>query len=390
MSDVQTIVVTGKREPSDEFTIEVNGQILTGWKSAKVTAGIESCPRVFEVTVSEATGDPKNMTIQPGAECIVWLGKDKVLTGYANRWSGGISAHSHEVTIAGRGACQDLVDCAATWPGQQIISTSVLQVAKDLAAPFKVEVRGASGPSVGLPGPDLTSRLIPYMVLMLGETVWMLIERMCRLAGLLAFEQPDGSLLLAEGPAAAEDAPLNFEVAGTGFAEGVNVVSAAFSVTDDQRFSDYTVYVFSFNPLLELGDTPNFITSKADQSVTRYRPMALIAEWGREQSMQNAYDRASWEASRRWGMSHHLRIVTDSWRDADGKLYRPLTLARVKIPSLKIEDVTWMISEVTYVKNADGTSCELTLAPPAAFAVRPTLPQYAIPAELAQLFVRGR
>jgi len=390
MSDVQTIVTTGVRDKGDDVVIKVNGVPLAGWKSVKITAGIESCPRVFEATTSEATGDPKNLTVRPGDTCEVTLGDFLLVTGYVNRWNGSLSASSHEVSISGRGKCQDLVDCAAYWPGQQIMSTSVLQVAQELAKPFGISVSGASGPSVGLPGADRSSHVIPYMVLMIGETPWQLIERMCRLSGLLAFEKADGSLLLAEGPSAAEDAPLNFEVAGTGFEEGVNVLSAGFAVSDDQRFSEYTTYVFSFNPLLEYGEAENKMTVKADQGVTRYRPAALIAEWGKEQSLQVAFDRGAWEASRRWGTSHHLRITTDSWRDGTGRLYRPFTLARVKIPTLKVEDVTWMISEVTYLKDGDGTHCELTLVPPAAFAVRPTLPQYAIPAELANLVLVGQ
>ena len=54
-------------------------------------------------------------------------------------------------------------------------------------------------PTVGMPGLDHSSRVIPYAVLMLSETAWEVIDRMCKLSGLLAFEQADGSLLLAEG-----------------------------------------------------------------------------------------------------------------------------------------------------------------------------------------------
>lgn len=118
--------------------------------------------------------------------------------------------------------------------------------------------------------------------------------------------------------------------------------------------------------------------------------MVMIAETGKEMSYQVAVDRANWEASRRWGQGHQLTIVTDSWRDGNGKLYRPYTLARVELPTLKISRVSWMVSEVTYIKNAGGTSCELKLCPVEAFAVQPTLPQFAIPAELINEAARIR
>ncbi len=134
----------------------------------------------------------------------------------------------------------------------------------------------------------------------------------------------------------------------------------------------------------------NFVTRKVDPGVARYRPHIIIAEAGKEMALQQAEDRGSWEAARRWGQGHRLHITTDSWRDGSGKLYRPFTLARVRIPSLKLDDVTWMISEVTYSKGDTGTACDLVLGPLEAFAMQPVLPQYAVPAELAALFTRGR
>jgi len=392
MSDTQTIVITGAKDAidDDDVLVQIGDAALGGWKDVRITAGIESCPRDFELQATENTPDGRQVFARPGDPCEVYLGRDKVVTGYVNRWQGAISAASHSVHLSGRGMCQDLVDCAAKWPGQQIVSTSVLSVAQELAGVFGIKVRGASGPTVGIPGPDRASRIIPYAVLMLGETAWEVIDRMCKLSGLLAFEQADGSLLLAEGPSAAEDAPLVLDVAGSGFEEGVNVEAASFTLSDDQRFSVHETYWFSFNPLLEFGDEMNFVTKKVDPGVARYRPHIIIAEAGKEMALQQAEDRGSWEAARRWGQGHRLHITTDSWRDGSGKLYRPFTLARVRIPSLKLDDVTWMISEVTYSKGDTGTACDLVLGPLEAFAMQPVLPQYAVPAELAALFTRGR
>jgi prophage tail gpP-like protein len=389
----QTITITGtsqKTPDPDDVLITVGGVEVSGWMTVRISAGIERCPRDFDVTATEVFPGTDEIIMRPGDECTVFIGKDKVLTGYVNRHSASITATGHTVSVSGRGACQDVVDCSAEWPGQQIQSTSVLKLAQDLCAPLGVTVRGVSGPSVGEPGTDRSSRLIPYMVLMLGETVWDLIDRTCKVSGLLAYEDADGALVLAEGPSAEPDAPLTLDVAGTGFAEGVNVVSAALALSDDHRFSQYEVYWFSFNPLLDIAEDENHVVTAADVGVKRYRPMVMIAETGKEQSHQTAVDRANWEAARRYGQGHQLTIVTDSWRDGNGKLYRPFTLARLELPTLKISRVSWMVSEVTYIKNANGTSCELKLAPVEAFTVQPTLPQYAIPAELVDAAARIR
>jgi prophage tail gpP-like protein len=396
MNDPQrvTIVGAGQDPDPDDVLITVGDTTVSGWKSVRISAGIERCPRDFDVTATEVFPGVDKIVMRPGDECSVFLGKDRVLTGFVNRYSASIEPTGHTVSVSGRGACQDVVDCAAHWQGQQIVSTSVLKVAQDLCEPLGITVRGASGPPVGKPGADRASRIIPYMVLMLGETVWTIIERMCRLSGLLVFEDADGALVLVEGPTADPDAAGSLDVAGTGFAEGVNVKSASLALSDDQRFSPYEVYWFSFNPLLEFGEEQNFISSSADPGVRRYRPHVMIAETGKEMSHQVAVDRANWEASRRWGQGHQLTIVTDSWRDGNGKLYRPYTLARLELPTLKVSGVAWLISEATYIKGAGGTSCELKLSPLESFAVQPTLPQFAIPAELinaaARIRVEGR
>lgn len=404
MSDTQTVVVTGSKAAfdDDDVVVQIGSENFGGWKEVRITAGIESCPRDFEMTGTESTADGRTIFARPGDPCEVFLGRDRVVTGYINRWRGSIAAGSHSVQISGRGACQDLVDCSADWPGQQIKSSSVLQVARDLANRINAEnkktgadahdlvVRGAAGPSVGLPGPDRSSQTIPYLVLIYGESTWDLINRMCQHAGLLAFEDADGALVLAEGPPATEGAPLVLDTAGAGFEEGVNIEDASLALSDDRRFSEYRTVYFSFNALQELGDEMNQAASVADKRVKRFRPLILVAEQGQGMSIERITYRGNWEAARRWGQGHRLRITTDTWRDSTGKLYRPFTLARVHIPSLKLENVRWLISEVTYQRGEHGTSCELTLAPVEAFAPLPALPQYAIPAEAVGLSLRGQ
>ena len=144
MSDTQTIVIPGKLDiDPDDVRIKVQGQLLGGWQDVRITAGIESCPREFTLGATESTPDGKKIVARPGDPCEVYLGRDKVVTGYVNRWQGSINARAHSVQITGRGMCQDLVDCAAKWPGQQIVSTSVLSVAQELAGVFGIKVRGA-------------------------------------------------------------------------------------------------------------------------------------------------------------------------------------------------------------------------------------------------------
>ena len=314
--DLGTITVTGQSGAVDpnEVIVVVNGVELSGWTSVRITRGMERCPSDFEVTATEVYPDASDaIVMRPGDPCFIKIGKDRVVTGYVNRYIGAITPEAHNITIVGRGMCQDLVDCAATWAGMQIVAASVLQVAQRLAQPFGITVSGASGPSVGQGG----STLIPYLVINLGETAWEVIERLCRIVGLLPFEQPDGSLLLTSNPgdmvqlmAAGNSGGL--KVAASGLTEGVNVIEATLTLSDDQRYRTYQAYRFAFDPLQDLGSGGNLIATATDPSSREGRIKIIIAEMGHSMGVQNAEARAQWEAARRWGRGRQIRVKTDS------------------------------------------------------------------------------
>lgn len=382
MSGAQTVTVTGKKLADDDVSLVVGERAWAGWSDIRITRGMERMPNDFQIALTEIyPDDASKIDIPPGAECEVWIGKNRVITGYVDRYVPAMSVQQHSVTITGRGRGQDLVDCSAEWPGQQIVASSVIEVARKLAAPFKISVDGVTGPSVGK-GKD--SPLIPVLNLMLGETAWEIIERLCRIGGILAYEEPDGSLRLVEDPGTLFRRRDVTVPACSGFAEGVNVQSAQAVFSMDQRFSRYRTFVYSFDPLKELRLDPDPIATASDASVTRYRPRDIIAEMGHYLSYENATNRCEWEAARRWGRSRVVHLTTDSWRDASGMLYAPMMLAPLNLPTLKVDNVLWVIGEVTYRKAAGGgTECDLTLMHPTGYAVQPTLPAGSLPWEIA-------
>lgn len=385
---MDTVEVTGQRLRVDEVTLVIAGEEFRGWTSVRVTRGIERMPSDFTVSLTEVFPNaPHFLQIRPGQDCELWIGRDRVITGFIDRVSPSLSKQAHTVAVTGRGACCDLVDCMAEWPGGQIVATSVLEAARKLARPFGIDVNGEAGPAVGGGG----SILIPQLVLMIGETPWEVIERLCRIAGLLAYDQPDGSLLLAANPvqvlANAVATQGGFTAAASGFAEGINVKAAHATFGMDQRFSNYRAFRFAFDSFRDVGtgEAANQIAEFKDTGVTRYRPHAILMELGKAMALENAAKRALWEAKRRWGRSYSVNVTTDSWRDSAGVLYAPNTLARLDLPTLKIDAVDWLISEVTYNMTESGTECEVALMPVEAFGVAPTLPPYAIPIDVARL-----
>jgi prophage tail gpP-like protein len=102
---------------SDDLTLKVAGQILSGWTSVRVTASVEKCPPDFEISMTERfPGEFNAVSANPGDPCEVYIGADRVVTGYIDRLMPMITAGEHSITAIGRGQGCDLVDCSADWP----------------------------------------------------------------------------------------------------------------------------------------------------------------------------------------------------------------------------------------------------------------------------------
>ncbi|WBV42724.1 phage baseplate assembly protein [Pseudoroseomonas cervicalis] len=347
-----------------ELTLTVGGQRLAGWKNVRLARGLERTPSDFDLLVTERyPGEPAAISVQPGQSCTVQIGQDVALTGYVDRVQLEIGARHHEVRVTGRGKAQDLVDCQA-WLRDvrgQVSFASAAALARQLAAPFGLQVLA----------PDGEGPVLPQFNVALTETGWEIIDRVARYAGMLAYEDAQGRIVIGK---AGKDRH------ASGFVQGLNVETAAVIFAMDQRFSHYEAVVMSVDVLQDLagavgGPLDYNVRGRArDQGVPRFRPRVFVSE-----QMQSGEDiaqrRAEWEATRRFGRSQGVSITCDSWRDAAGQLWEPGRLATVHLPALKLTDRAWVIAEVTYRRGPEGTHADLVLMPPEAYASEPVVLQ---------------
>lgn len=336
-----------------------NTRVLGGWEEVRFTRGIERCPSDFLVKMTDRypIATRPDMQVQPGDYCEVFLGGDRVSTGWVDRFVPSFTDGAHSVTLVGRSKCQDIVDCAAVFDGFQLTNASALYIAQTLCAPFGIKASLAEGTNQGAP--------IEQVVIIAGESTYDILERVCRYRGLLLYDTPSGDLLLSG---------IGLQAAASGFQEGVNIGSAVASYSMDQKFSDYYAIYQGLDQFSDVGGAPNQIAHLVDESVPRYRPRVVLSENLLGGSMV-AEDRAKWEMSRRQGRSFFVRLNTDSWRDSSGALYTPNTMASLAIPSLKLgseaSPVSWLIAETTYNRGRAGTTCDVLLMPPQAFYQQP-------------------
>lgn len=346
----------------NSLTLTVDGKALTGWSAVEVTLGIEQMPNTFVITATEKNPVLKDAAgIKEGSPCTVALGKDKVITGYVDTINPTISAGAHAVRLIGRGKCQDLVDCSAEWKGCQVSGANALEIATKLAAPYGIKVKALSKP-----GP-----VVPQFNINVSDTPAAILEQVCRHAGLLYYEDREGNLVLSE---------VTPDTAASGFEQGKNVEQAGLVKSISQRFSKYRCSLLSVDTsgLFEYSDGLFFFEAE-DPYVSRHRQLVIVAE-GVMGGLDLAKKRALWEASRRAGRCRTVELVCDSWRDKDGKLWTPNTLAPLKLPGLTLPEALYCISQVTFRQDLEGgTTASVTLMPSESFEPEPIVLQPLLP-----------
>jgi prophage tail gpP-like protein len=351
-----------------DVSITVGTDQIAGWETVEITRSSEAFPSHFELTMTEQfTDDPGRILAQPGKRCQIKIGKDVVLTGFIDRYAATISGTAHDVTISGRGLCEDLVDCSAdirsaTSPvkGGSTDATSCKNLAEKLCQPWGIEVSCAVS--------DLGTPIRTFQV-GLGETPYEVIERVARYSGFLVYEDEYGGLVLDR---------LASKQHQTGFVQGQNVEHAAISIAVDERYTSLDIVYTPIGQLSE-GPGPDLTNQRAHvddpmlaaEPLNRFRPR-IVASLQTDSTPDYADRMAVWEMNRRRGRSQAVHLTCDRWRDKSGRLWQPNWLAQVHLPALKVVNQMWAIGTVIFRRDATGTHAELTLMPPEAFSVQPS------------------
>jgi prophage tail gpP-like protein len=369
---------------NDDLSLIVGGQQFSGWEAVRVTRGVERCPSDFDFLVTERNpSNPGTISIEPGQSCQVTIGKDKVLTGYVDRYAASLSPGQHQVRIQGRSKCSDIVDCSAgilpdgSSRGMVVTTSSLLDLATQLCAPFGVTVSSLNGIDVPVTGAG--GAPVQFSVI-LTETPYEVIERVARYVGVLAYDGPDGNLILAR---------VGSTNAASGFSQGKNVQAASVAFSQDERYSIYIPRLFSVDDLKNGVGGQVAFKPATDPGIKRFRSLVVVSEQYNYQGFL-VEQRAQWEANRRYGRSFAVQITCDSWRDSAGTLWTPNTFATVDIPVLKLVARKWIIATVTYIRDAArGTVADLVLMPQEAFSIEPSALQPFDPQVAQALLANG-
>ncbi|MDI2091628.1 phage baseplate assembly protein [Commensalibacter oyaizuii] len=360
-------IITSAFGPSNakinQVTIEVEGRVLSGWTRVSIRRGIEIMPSTFELECTEYYPNSMDIAILEGAPCVVRIGKETVITGYVLTVTRRLSANEHLVSVQGASKTIDLCECSAKFETYQFNNVPVVELIQAICKPYGIGVKTTGA---------IDNIVIPQFSVILTETGYEIIERMTRAAALLFYDDTDGNVIVSK---------VGSKVAASGFVEGKNVEEVSVRRSMAGRFSSVSMILQTtaslfYSPGQDNQLAPemkNITTGKeaVDPMVKRYRPLLISAEMG-DAGYEVSQQRAQWEVNRRFGRSQSIQVVTDSWRDQQGNLWKPNTLVPISFSTLKVNTTNkLLISETVFRLGDDGTHAEITLMPAEAFMPQP-------------------
>lgn len=347
---------------AEQSVIRIGGQLITGWEEEEIRVGIELMPWAAELALtSYQPGTGSKVTINPGDEAELYIGTDLLLTGYVLSVveDSGPSTHGLRVQITSKSI--DLTDCSAEFSTYQMNSTNALAIAQKVSSFAGINVTSINGAG---------NIDVQQFSAILTETAYEIIERVCRLACVLFYDQPDGSIALSG---------VGTDRMSSGFVVGKNVEAWTRVRSNIGRYSTVTAITASTVMLFTEPTESNYIAEMQaissgvvakDDTITRTRPLLVPVELG-DQDYIVAKQRVQWEVNRRYARGNTVTLTCDGWRDTGGNLWRVNKIASFTDASGVSAD--YLIGEITYRRSRSGTRADVVLAPAAAFQPEPIL-----------------
>ncbi|WP_295379540.1 phage baseplate assembly protein [uncultured Pseudacidovorax sp.] len=339
--------------PDNRIRLLVGATEYGGWKSVAIQAGIEQQAREFDLTITNkwpgALDIPRR--VSPGDACELFIGEDKVLTGYVDATP--ISYDEKQVTVGVRGRSKtgDLVDCAAINSPGQWRAAKIDRIAADLARPYGVSVVSQVDT-----GPAMTHAIEQ------AETVFESIERMLKLRQQLATDDALGRLVFIEVGSAG--------TATTALELGKNIKRCDAPLDFKDVFTEYIVKGQRPGSDDEYGDTVAGETASITDDILNRRRVLMIKQGG-EVTGTSAKDRVRYERAHRKAQALASTYTVQGWRQEDGTLWLHNMLVRVRDPAVGFDD-EFVIAEIRYeLSEGAGMLCLIKVGPKDGYVPKP-------------------
>lgn len=333
-----------------DITLRIDGRIYGGWKDIRVVRSIEQSADTFELALTDRWGDERlPVPIRAGTPGELWLGDARIVTGYVDDALPEYDDQTHTVRVEGRSKAGDLVDCSLApekgkplqWSGR-----SLLQIAKDLAGRFGIEV--SAEVDVG--------EAFTRVAMEPGQTVWEFLERLARIRGVRIVSRPDGGLLITRAGTARYQ---------TALVLGQNILRASGQFSSREQFSDYIVQgqVTGGSKTWDgaIAEAAAHVRSQViNAHVGRYRPTVIVQD--ETDGIADAKRRAEWQRNVAWGRGQGVVYTVSGWTAGTEGLWHPNRLVRVDDAFMGIQGDR-LIMSVQFLLDGRGQRTELRVMP---------------------------
>lgn len=319
------------------------GSVYTEWEAISVSYAIKEATRSFTLRGTERPGQ---FRFPPGTPIQILANGTLLLSGYVNRYCPAGDANSHTVTIEGRSKSQDFIDSSAEHDTGFWENKTPDQIGQEL------DLYG-----VGIKT-EVPLKPVKYWQLYQGESPFRTVERMLRMQGAVQRGLADGSIAITNATAAKQHSGA--------LVEGWNILRFSGEITDNNRFSDYTVKGQGRVGTGEAAMSP--FGEAFDEKMKRYRGKIIVNEG--DTDTDRAQSRADYEKSRAAGLSVSANITTQGWRDEGGTVWEPNFIVLVQSPILLKLTQPMLIESVTLSQDngGSGSLADLRLVDPAAYS----------------------
>jgi prophage tail gpP-like protein len=346
---------------SDKVSLFINRKIYDGWKSVEIKRSLKAASGSFSLSLTDRWSDQlQPWIVAPGDEAEVRLGSDVVITGYVDTVSPSMDKDSRAISVSGRDKTADLIDCSVEHSSGEIAGVTLKRLAEILAAPFGVSVTMEVDP-----GPRFDVFKIQQ-----GETVFEALDRASRKRGFLLTTDTKGALVITR-PGLTRSA--------TRLEQGINILNGSGTFSEKNRFSKYIVkgQDAGFSAPVDPAFAYSMKATATDPTVKRYRPLIIQAE--QLTNLNDAKQRANWEATNRAARASTFNVNVQGWRQGDGSLWRPNLIVETRADWIGLNG-DLLITDVSYrLDDSGGEVTSLNLERKDAYKPEPTVPEKADP-----------
>lgn len=348
--------------------VEVDGQRFDHFLGGFVEVAIDQLARRFEFTA--ATRGVGDIPFRPGQAAAIWIGEERVLSGWIERIEVGIDERGEEIvyTISGRDKMADVVDSNVDGLGEFHstiaraadavlrflgIDASVIDLSASASRPFSGTAELAK------PDPSETA----------ADFLWGVASR----RQILLTSDGDGNLVLMNGDPEPIDARLTNRVDGA----GNNLTGFRLESDHSKRFATYRVVAqpnvaaSAFDGIDLDGDgVTAIIAEHRDPAIRSSRRKTIAGE--STYAAADARSRARWEANLARADGFVYTATIPSWYDSSGALWRLNTAPTVEDEFAGIAS-RLMISHLRFALTSEGETTTLVLRRLDAYAAQAAL-----------------